>query len=216
MAEAPLTAEAFARLAGVSRETLARLTAYAGTLEKFQKTLNLIGPATLGDIWRRHFLDSAQLYLRLPETPDPLTVLDVGSGAGFPGLVLAILASGAGRPMEMHLAEVDARKCAFLREAARAAGVAVTVHNVRIEDMAAFPVNFITARAVAPLARLLELCEGFLELPQAPPVLLLLKGKTAREELTQAAIGWKMRVETEPSITEPGAMVLSVRDATRG
>ena len=105
--DAPLTAEDFRRLTGVSRETLARLERHAALLTKWQKRINLVGRESLRDLWRRHMLDSAQLVPLLPERTR--SVADIGSGAGFPGLVLAIM----GVP-EVHLIEADARKCAFL------------------------------------------------------------------------------------------------------
>jgi 16S rRNA (guanine527-N7)-methyltransferase len=216
MTEAQLTPEAFAARTNVSRETLSRLTAYADTLIHFQKTLNLVGPATLADMWRRHFLDSAQLFDLLPEAPAPLTLLDLGSGAGFPGLVLAVMAAGAGRHLDLHMIDSDTRKCAFLREAARAAGVTPTVHNARIEAVAPFSVDVISARALAPVARIFELCEGFLEVGPVRPSFLLLKGRSGREELTEAANRWKMQADTRPSITDPDAIVLSVKEVTRG
>jgi 16S rRNA (guanine527-N7)-methyltransferase len=216
MPEAPLTPEAFAARTNVSRETLARLTAYADTLVRFQKTLNLVGPATLPDMWRRHFLDSAQLFDLLPTGPEPLTLLDVGSGAGFPGLVLAAMAADARRSLDLHLVDSDTRKCAFLREAARAAGITPTVHNARIEAVAPFAVDVISARALAPISWIFELCAGFLEFGPVRPSFLLLKGRTGREELTEAANGWKMQAETRPSITDPDAIVLSVKEVIRG
>ncbi len=216
MSEPPLTPEAFAAAANVSRGTMARLTAYAETLIRFQKTVNLVGPATLTDLWRRHFLDSAQLFDLLPKEPEALTVLDVGSGAGFPGLVLAVMAEGADRRLDLHLADSDTRKCAFLREAARAAGVTPTLHNARIEAVPPFSVDIITARALAPVARIFEFCEGFLDFGPVKPTFLLLKGRSGREELTEAANGWKMQTEIRPSITDPDAIVLSVKEVTRG
>src|SRR5918912_3476535 len=115
----PLTPEGFAELVPVSRETLDRLAAYLDLLRRWQRTINLVGAATLDDPWRRHLLDSAQLLRFLPEGVRRL--VDLGSGAGLPGLALAIL----GVP-EVHLIESDRRKAAFLREAARATGAAAT------------------------------------------------------------------------------------------
>jgi len=212
----PLTPEGFAARTNVSRETLAHLSAYAETLIRFQRTVNLVGRATLGDLWRRHFLDSAQIFNLLPPMPQHLTLLDVGSGAGFPGLVLAIMAAGAGRPLDLHLVDSDARKCAFLREAARVAGVAVNAHNARIEAVSPFPVHVVTARALAPVAKILELCEGFLDFEDVRPTFLLLKGRTGQEELTEAANRWKMQAEIRSSITDPDAIVLIVKDVSRG
>ncbi len=214
---APLTPEAFAAAVPVSRETLARLEAHVEALLKFQKAVNLVGAETLTDPWRRHVLDSAQLFPLLPPAPAgrPQVLLDLGAGAGFPGLVLAALAAGAGRALAAHLVEADARKAAFLREAARRMKLAVTVHNRRLESLAPFPADVITARAFAPLARLLARAAPFAGPGQPGPVLLLLKGRGAEEELTAAREGWKMRVERFPSITDPGAVVLRIEDLSR-
>src|SRR5260221_2069883 len=149
--EARFDAAAFEAATGVSRETCERLERYVATLLRWQPTINLVSRGTLDDLWRRHLLDSAQL---LPHMPDCGPIVDLGSGAGFPGLVLAIL----GAP-DVHLVESDSRKAAFLREAARAAGAAVTVHNAPIETVSV-PAAAITARALAPLTPLLPYCAG--------------------------------------------------------
>lgn len=217
MENTPLSPDGFAAAMNVSRETLDRLKIYAALLAKYQSAVNLVGPATLLDPWRRHFLDSAQLFPLLPQPPPArqLQVLDIGAGAGFPGLVLAVLAVGAGRPIALDLVESDARKAAFLREAARQTGVAATVHHARLESVAPFPVDVITARAFAPLERLLRLVAPFLTVPGAHPLALLLKGRRAARELTEAAERWKMRVKSIPSVTEPGAVVLRIEDIAR-
>ncbi len=202
---APLTAEAFARATDVSRETLARLEAYAERLRAWQGAVNLVGAATLADVWRRHFLDSAQLLPLLP--PGTRTLVDLGSGAGFPGLVLAIL----GVP-DVHLIESNRRKAAFLNEVARVTGTDVTVHAARIEDLPAFPADAVTARACAPLPRLLSYAARFLD---SGGVALLLKGREVERELTDAAKTWKMRVERLSSRAGPGGVVLKLRDIRR-
>lgn len=220
MAEAALTPAGFAERFPVSRETLSRLETYAALLVRYQRVQNLVGAATLGDVWRRHFLDSAQLMAHLPEsaTGAPVRLLDVGSGAGFPGLVLAILAAdrdgGPKAGLETHLVEANGRKCAFLAEVARRTSVAVRIHNTRIEAMTPFAVDVVTARAVAPLERLLPEIRGFLEVPGAHPVVLLLKGRAAHRELTALGKGWKMRSEIIPSATDPGGVVLRLEDIT--
>lgn len=212
---APLSPEDFARATNVSRETLARLETYAALLGKFQKAVNLVGPETLADPWHRHFLDSAQILPLLPPCPPdrPLRLLDLGSGAGFPGLVLAIMAAGGGSPLNVRLVESDARKAAFLREAARQTRAPATVENKRLEDIAPGPVDVITARAFAPLPRLLEQAAPFLGPPA--PVLILHKGRHAQEELTRAGEGWKMRVVSIPSVTDPESVVLRIEDIQR-
>jgi len=218
VAAAPLGPEGFAEVAKVPRGTLAALATYDSLLRRTQRAVNLVGAATLGDVWRRHFLDSAQLLPLLPAVPGrACVVLDVGSGAGFPGLVLAILsATVPGAPaLEVHLVEANARKCGFLREAARRTGIRVALHGGRVEDLAPFAVDAIVARAVAPVARILGLVAGFLELPGAPPMVLLLKGRRAPQELTEARKHWKMRAESVPSITDPSGIVLRLKDIAR-
>ncbi len=195
---APLGAAGFAALVPVSRETLARLDAYLGLLAAWSARINLVGRDTLKDPWRRHMLDSAQLLPYLPESTRSL--VDIGSGAGFPGLVLAIL----GVP-GVELVEADARKGAFLREAARVTGAEVVIHNRRSESVTPHIVDVVTARAVAPLARLLDLSKPFLG-PRT--VCLFLKGSRVEEELTAARQAWTMRVERFPSRSDPRGVVL--------
>jgi 16S rRNA (guanine527-N7)-methyltransferase len=212
----PMTPEAFAEATNVSRETLRRLESYADLLVKMQKTINLVGQNTLTDIWRRHFLDSAQILPLLTALPvdRPLILLDLGSGAGFPGLVVALMA--VDRPLDVHLVESDSRKCAFLREAARLTGTRIQLHNCRIEALEPFKVDVISARALAPLDRLIPLMAPFLEVSGACTEVLLLKGAQGQEELTRGEKGWKMKVETISSITDPQAMVLRLKDITLG
>jgi len=200
----PLTMAGFAKLVPVSRETLERLQVYADLLVKWQAKINLVGPATLPDVWRRHILDSAQLFGRLPTGP----VLDLGSGAGFPGLVLAIMGAGP-----VHLVESDARKCAFLREAARVTAAPAVVHNLRIEALKPFPIAAVTARALAPLAQLLDWAEPFL---QHSVECLFLKGRNSEDELTQAGKTWMMKTERIPSLSDPSGLILHLCEVHRG
>ncbi len=194
----------FAAVLPVSRETEERLRAYADLLVKWQARINLVGPATLPDLWRRHMLDSAQLAAHLPAGP----ILDLGSGAGFPGLVLAIVRGGP-----VHLVESDARKGAFLREAARITGAEAVVHTQRIERLEPFPVAAITARALAPVAQLLDWAAPFL---QQGVHCLFLKGRSCEEELTQAAEHWKITAERIPSVTDPSGIILHLSEVHRG
>ena len=128
MSGQPLSPEAFAQRLHVSRETLKRLTVYLELLRRWQRAINLVGPATLVDPWRRHFLDCGQLAARIPA--GAASLVDLGSGAGFPGMVLAILGV-----REIDLIESDRRKAQFLREVARATGTSVRVHAERIERL---------------------------------------------------------------------------------
>jgi 16S rRNA (guanine527-N7)-methyltransferase len=198
--------EAFQRDAGVSREILDRLKAYADLLVAWNAKINLIGKSTVADLWRRHMFDSAQLFPLLPPNPGP--ILDLGSGAGFPGLVLAILAG----QNSVHLVEADQRKAAFLREAARITAAPVTVHAKRIEDMSPFPVRVVTARALAPLADLLDWAAPFLtEKSQC----LFLKGQNVEVELTDAHKRWRITVRQTPSLTDSRGTVVCINEVRR-
>jgi 16S rRNA (guanine527-N7)-methyltransferase len=205
VAEPPLSREAFAASLDVSRETLDRLTAYLDLLQRWQRAINLVGPATLADPWRRHILDSAQLRAHLP--PGNASLVDLGSGAGFPGMVLAVL----GVP-GVVLIESDRRKAQFLREVARETGTAVTIRAERIERLSGWPADVVTARALAPLPRLLPLAERFLT---ADSICLFLKGHNAVRELTQALKSWHMVPEMFSSLSAPTGTVLKLRGVGR-
>jgi 16S rRNA (guanine527-N7)-methyltransferase len=202
-----MTEDEFFAAFPVSRETADKLRAYAELLKKWQAKINLVGPATIPDLWRRHFLDSAQLFPLLPDGP----VLDLGSGAGFPGLVLAILRGESGDPV--HLAESDARKGAFLREAARITGAPALVQTSRIEALKVFEITAITARALAPVTTLLSLAEPFLAYS---PKCLFLKGEKLEDELTEATKDWKMTIDRIPSVSDPNGFILSLKEVRRG
>ena len=205
MTARPLSREAFGEQLGVSRETLERLSVYLDLLRRWQTAINLVGPATLADPWRRHLLDCAQLAAHVPAPAANL--VDLGSGAGLPGMVLAVLGVRG-----VHLIEADRRKAQFLREVARATGTPATIHPERVEQIQGWPADVVTARAFAPLPRLLELADRFLTYDS---VCLLLKGKSVERELTDASAGWHMRSETLPSLSEPTGTVLKLRGICR-
>ena len=205
MALRPLSREACGAQLGVSRETLERLRVHLDLLRRWQPAINLVGPATLADPWRRHVLDSAQLAAHVPAGAADL--VDLGSGAGFPGMVLALLGVRG-----VHLIEGDRRKAQFLREVARATGAPATIHAARIERMQDWPAAVVTARALAPLPRLLELADRFLV---SDSVCLLLKGKSVERELTNARVSWHMVSETFPSLSDPLGTVLKLRGICR-
>lgn len=200
-----MTPQEFATRFNVSRETLDRLTIYAGLLAKWNPAINLVARSTLADCWTRHFADSAQAYPHLPAGTH--TLVDLGSGAGFPGLVLAIL----GVP-EVHLIESDTRKAMFLREVARATGAPATVHAVRIEQAPEIAADVVSARALAALPELLTLGHRFLK-PGGS--CLFLKGKTAADELTAARQSWTMTAQQFPSATDPAGTILHLREIAR-
>ena len=189
----------------VSRETSARLDLFVGLLAQWSKVINLVALPAPEVIWRRHINDSLQLLPLLPSTV--AVAIDLGSGAGFPGLVLAV-----GTGCHFHLVEADRRKAAFLREAARLTAASVTVHDCRIERAKIPAADLITARALAPLPRLLELA-----VPHLAPsgTCLFLKGRRVSEELTAARRQWHMRAESVRSLTDPASSILKISEIAR-
>lgn len=201
-------AESFLAATHVSRETIERLALYESLLRKWQKSINLVSSASLPELWRRHMLDSAQLVALAPE--NPRIWADLGSGGGFPGLVIAIILRES-PGFSMHLVESDQRKCVFLREVAREAGAPVEVHNRRIEAFSAesgLKPDVISARALAPLDRLLDWAAPLF----GPQTLgLFLKGQGAEGELTEARKRWIFEAEFSPSHSDPSGCVLKLR-----
>ncbi len=189
----------------VPRETHARLNDYATLLLRWNTKINLISRGDASRLAERHIEDALQLADLVPANVP--AGIDLGSGGGLPGLVLAI-ATG----VHFHLVESDKRKAAFLREAARITAAPATIHNIRVEAADLAPALLITARAFAPLPRLLAMAHRLL----APNgVLLLPKGESADRELTEAANGWNMTVQKIPSKTDPGATILRLSEVTR-
>lgn len=205
---AALTADRARALAllPIDPQALARLDAYVALLGRWQAAKNLVGPATLPVVWSRHVVDSLQL---LPLAPNARIWVDLGSGAGFPGLVIAIaLADTPGA--RVHLVESNQRKAAFLREAARVTGAPATIHAERLEAVLpglAGQIDVITARALAPLAALVEVSA---ELLKTGAIALFLKGQDIAGELTEAAKYWKIQAELLPSVTDPRGRILRV------
>lgn len=206
------------RLAGldVSRESHARLAAYVDFLVKWQRHINLIGPATLTDVWQRHIADAAQLVPLIES--DVKRILDLGSGAGIPGLVLAILLMER-QPVTVHLVESTGKKAAFLRQAVLLTGAPAVVHDRRIEELAkagqAGPlgrIDLVTARALAPLPKLLQLAEPWL---QAGATGLFHKGKESDRELTESAKYWRIACVKHPSLVDPDGCILEVNGIER-
>lgn len=195
--------EEFREQAGVSRETLARLKAYAGLLIDWNARHNLVAKSTLPDLWQRHMWDSAQLAALIP--PEAKTLADLGSGAGFPGLVLAVL-----RPeLAVTLHEATTKKCAFLAAAAQHMGLKVAIQNARMEDLPPKVFDVVTARACAPLPQLLDYAYRFTG-PNS--VCLFLKGQNVGSELTDAHKYWNMKASQTPSLTDPSGAIVSVRE----
>ena len=191
-------------MGGVSRETEDRLATYVGLLTKWNRAVNLVGRRSLHEVWQRHILDCAQLALWMPPgTPAAhRTLVDLGSGAGLPGLVLAILGRG-----HVHLIEADQRKAVFLREAGRQTEAPVTVHAQRVSDMPDIPADVVTARAFARLPALLEYARPWLA---GGAVGLFPKGREAAEELTEARRTWKIEAQCAASRSHSGGSIVRV------
>jgi 16S rRNA (guanine527-N7)-methyltransferase len=199
------------RVTPVSHETAVQLGNFVELLLRWQKAVQLVAPSTLSSLWTRHIADSLQL---IDLAPGAKTWIDLGSGAGFPGLVIAI-ALAEQSETRVHLVESDHRKCAFLREAARVTGAKVEVHSERIETFIgrlAGQVEVVTARALAPLPRLLDLAAPLLETGSRG---IFLKGQDVDKELTGAAKSWKIRYDLVPSRTDERARIVVVHEAVR-
>ena len=194
-----------ARQPPVSTPAAAALAAYAALLARWNGRINLVSPRDLARLGERHVEDSAQLVPLIP--PGARRVADLGSGAGFPGLVLAILTG-----LETHLVERDQRKAAFLREAARVTAAPATVHAADAASLPPLGADLVTARALAPLPALLPLAARHL----APGgACLFPKGASADAELTAALPAWTMRIERFPSRTDPAATILRLTEVAR-
>ncbi len=195
------------RLVPVSRETEERLVVFVDHLARWRKTTNLISESSFASVWTRHVADSAQI---LGLAPGALRWVDMGSGAGFPGLVIAILLAGVPGAV-VHCIESDQRKCAFLREAARATGAAAQIHALRVEsvDTAKLgPVDAITARAFAPLPLTLKLATVWLEEGAAG---VFPRGRSAQDQLEALDLYRDYTIEMLPSAVDAEAAILRIR-----
>ena len=190
----------------LSDQVTQRLTAYAEVLTKWQEKINLVGPDTIPHLWHRHMADAAQLRALIPV--DTKRLVDLGSGAGFPGLVLAIMGVA-----DVHLVESDARKAAFLREIVRVTECSATVHVGRAESIEPLAADVVSARALAPLVRLLPLALPHLG---GGGICVFPKGKGAEDELTEAGKEWIMAAKRVASLTDPQASILILREVKRG
>jgi 16S rRNA (guanine527-N7)-methyltransferase len=196
-----VTADEIGKLLNVSRGTLSQLESYLGLLEKWQRRINLVANSTLADAWQRHILDSAQLARFYP--PNTKKILDVGSGAGFPGLVLAILGG-----VEVDLVESDQRKAIFLSTVINSLGLTAKVYNQRVEALPNLAPDVVTARALAPIPKLLKLIENQL----SPDIVcLFLKGAKVEDELTNLQSYSSMVATSYPSLSGENGVVLELK-----
>lgn len=185
----------------VSRETCERLTLYYDLLVKWQSKVNLVGPDTIADAWKRHFLDSLQLAYFI-ENRDGI-IVDIGTGAGFPGLVLAI----AG--YDVHLIESDTKKVSFLKEVARITHTNVAIHHNRVENISIDNVSVIVSRACAPLEKLFSYSEKFVS---HGTICLFHKGKNYSKDIEDANSHWQFDVAALPSVTDVEGVILKVEN----
>ncbi len=203
------TSADLARVFSVSRETVDRLKIYESVLQKWQPAVNLVAPKSLPNVWHRHFADSLQISRLVPETAQ--TLVDLGSGGGFPGLVLAAHFADAGGPA-VTLVESDQRKAAFLREAARAMEISVEILSTRIENDANLAVlssvDVVTARALARLSSLFGLVRPFIS---DETVCIFMKGRDAAQEIADARRGWSFESTEHASMTDAQAKIVVVR-----
>lgn len=201
-------AESFSAATHVSRETMEQLAQYESLLIKWQRSINLVARSTLDNLWQRHMLDSAQIANLTPESA--CSWVDLGSGGGFPGLVVAILLRDRSN-FKMHLVESDQRKGIFMREVIRATGAPAEVHTARIEVFAResdLKPDVVSARALATLDRIIEWAYPLFE-PET--IGLFLKGQGLEDELTSARKGWIFEETVIPSLSDPSGSVLQLR-----
>lgn len=190
----------------VSRETIADLQAFAAMVEKWTPRINLVSNASLKNLWERHVVDSAQLYPLAPQSFR--TWVDIGSGGGFPGIVMATLAKATQPEAHFTLIESDQRKASFLRTAARELALPVTVLAERIEEAEPQLADVVSARALSPLSALLPLIARHMK-PSG--VALLHKGRQFQEEIADARQSWCFDLDGHPSMTDPDARLLRVK-----
>ena len=196
----------FCLFQNVSRETYEKFIIFHKTLIKWQNSINLISKNTLENIWERHFLDSAQLYKITKDFKG--NIIDFGSGAGFPGLILAMMGH-----KKIHLVESDQKKCTFLREVSMLSETNITVHNSRIENLEYFDVELITARALAPLNKLIDYAESFVNKSSTknnPPKMLFLKGKSYKQEISNLIQKQDFSIQKLQSITDKFGKILYI------
>lgn len=184
-----------------------KLKIYENNLKKWQSKINLVSSSTLNDVYERHFYDSLQLWELIPKNAK--TLIDFGSGAGFPALVLAILNQEENNgKIKISLVESDARKCAFIEQTARLCGVQVSIINKRIEDVAPFEADVVTARALASLDKLLDYSRDFVS---DKSLCLFLKGEKVDEEIENAKKKYRFDYEKISSQTNKNSSVLIIK-----
>jgi len=189
----------------VSRETFDRLKTYQSLIEKWNKTINLVAKSTIPHLWDRHIVDSVQVYR--PSNPNPMRWLDIGSGGGLPGIVIACLLSEKSPGTDIHFIESDTRKSVFLRTALRELSLSATVHAKRIQDVSSLQADVVSARALADLPTLIAMAYPHLT---TNAECLFPKGKTWGKEVNDASKQWKFDLKPITSVTNPDAVILRI------
>ncbi len=191
----------------VTHETIHRLTAYQKILFSWNEKMNLVAESTLPHIWTRHFLDSAQLMRHVPDTAK--TLADMGAGAGFPGLVLAIMAKEKNTPICVHAIESTGKKATFLQAVVDELKLNVVVRRERVEDIKNLKADIVTARALKALPETLKYANRLIH---KDSICLFLKGKSLSEELTQAKKYWTFSSKTHQSQSDDSGNILVIRN----
>ena len=191
----------------VSRETYDRLVVFSEMVARWNKTINLVGSASLTDFWYRHILDSAQVVHFAPRRPQHWA--DLGSGAGLPGLVVAAFLATESPRTRVSLVESDARKAVFLEQAAREMNLMVSVHKRRIETLDPLVADVISARALASIDVLLGFAHRHLDIAG---VAIYMKGAGCRGELNQAQSTWRFEADVHPSVTAKESAIVLIRN----
>jgi 16S rRNA (guanine527-N7)-methyltransferase len=198
----------FIEATDASADVMAGMDTFLATLTDWNARMNLVGPSALAEFWGRHAYDSAQL---LNEAPDARVWADLGAGAGFPGIVLAIFLKDR-EGAKVHLIESMAKRCAFLRSVSIELGLPTLIHNSRAESLHLSPVDVVTARALAPMPRLLEYAHPLL---RGSTVGLFLKGRDVERELEDARKSWRFEVSLSPSASDPEGRIVSLKRLSR-
>jgi 16S rRNA (guanine527-N7)-methyltransferase len=199
-----------APIPNVSRETIAKLEQYAALVVRWNPHINLVSKSTIPDIWNRHIVDSVQLFQYAGSKLE--NWLDIGSGGGFPGVVMAVIAQEKAPLTRFTFIESDQRKATFLRTAARELGLLVNILAERVEDASPQSANIVTARALAPLTELFPYLQRHLAQDGRA---ILPKGKTFEDEIQAARLDWRFEIKSYPSMTDAQAKILIVKDIHR-
>jgi len=202
-----MTPQEFAAQAPIHPDSLSDYQRWEALLQKWNARINLVAPKSLPDFWQRHALDSAQAVSFIPKSAR--TIVDFGSGAGFPGVAIAIQAKHEGLDQTVHLIESAGKKASFLKSVSRETRLNTVVHAARIEAIPTLKADVITARAFAPLHRLLPL--AWLHLSEGGQITLL-KGSSVDAEIIEAQRSWSFKTQMTPSLSDESGCVLTLTD----